>query len=234
MRILLVENDHTSAETLQRYLRTFYVVDLAITGHDALLSTDSTCYDLVLLSLKLPDIAGEEVYKGLRAKGLKTPILIISDKHETAGKVALLNMGASDYITKPCQVEEVRARIGLALRRECSCSEPSKIILGDLLLDPAARTVQRGDTLIDLRRKEFEVLEYLMRNQRQTLTRAMILENIWDSNENLWANVVDVHIKHLRDKIDRPFGIDSIKTVYGVGYKLVINEPSLALDIDKY
>lgn len=232
MRILLVENDTKSAIALQRYLKMFYVVDLAINGQNALHELDSTCYDLVLLSLKLPDITGEEVYKALRKKGLKTPVLVISDKHETAGKVALFNMGVSDYITKPYQMEEVRARIGLALRRECYCSEPGKIILGDLLLDPSARTVQRGDKVINLRRKEFEVLEYMMRNQRQTLTRAMILEHIWDSNENLWANVVDVHIKHLRDKVDRPFGVDSIKTVHGVGYKLVATEASSALSIE--
>jgi two-component system OmpR family response regulator len=96
--------------------------------------------------------------------------------------------------------------------------------LGNLSLDPAARTVHRGKILIDLRRKEFELLEYMMRNQRHTLTRAMILEHIWDSNENLWANVVDVHIKHLRDKIDRPFGSDLIRTVHGVGYKLETTE----------
>jgi two-component system OmpR family response regulator len=224
MRILLIEHDTKSAKILQQYLRSYYVVDLVPTAQEALINIAAVSYDGIVLCLKLPDIPGEEVYKTLRERGVKTPVLIVSSKVDTAGKVSLIDMGVSDYITKPYELEEVRARICSVLRRECSCNEPGKITLGNLSLDPAARTVHRGKTPIDLRRKEFELLEYMMRNQRHTLTRAMILEHIWDSNENLWANVVDVHIKHLRDKIDRPFGSDLIRTVHGVGYKLETTE----------
>jgi two-component system OmpR family response regulator len=129
-------------------------------------------------------------------------------------------MGADDYMTKPFSLDEVRARIRLAMRHHLPKVTSSTLTLSDLELDTSARTARRRNRSLELRRKEFDLLEYMMRNQGKTLTRPMILEHIWDMNENLWANVVDVHIKHLRDKIDRPYGSQMIKTVHGVGYKL--------------
>ena len=219
MRILVIEDNRHVARALQMGLRTQYAVDTAFSGSEGLMHAESTAYDVILLDLNLPDISGEEICTELRKNGNKTPILVLTGRDTLQDKVNLLDMGADDYLTKPFRLEEVQARIRVALRH--GNEQPNgELRVGDITLDPAARTVRRGDQPIVLRRKEFDLLEYMMRNPGRSLTRAMILEHIWDMNENLWANVVDVHIKHLRDKIDRPFGSHLIKTVHGVGYKL--------------
>ena len=221
MRLLIVDDNKQVAESLRRGLKSSYAVDVALTGQDGVMMAESAPYDAILLDLNLPDISGEDICASLRFNGLKTPIIVLTGRDVVQDKVDLLDMGADDYITKPFSLEEVKARIRLAMRhatKELTVNTTLK--LEDLELDPAARTVQRNDQQVELRRKEFDLLEYMMRNPGKTLTRPMILEHIWDMNENLWANVVDVHIKHLRDKIDRPFGSKIIKTVHGVGYKL--------------
>jgi DNA-binding response OmpR family regulator len=151
------------------------------------------------------------------------PIIVLSGRDLVKDKISLLDMGADDYMTKPFNLQEVSARLRAVMRRTDQ-STKTELIVGNLRLDPAGRTLKRKGTLIPLRRKEFDLFEYMMRHAGQTLTRAMILEHVWDMNEDLWANVVDVHIKHLRDKIDRPFGTTVIKTVHGVGYKLDTTE----------
>lgn len=220
MRVLIIDDNRQLAESLRRGLKGTYAVDVAFTGQEAVLMAESATYDAILLDLNLPDISGEDVCASLRFNGVKTPIIVVTGRDVVQDKVELLDMGADDYITKPFNLEEVKARIRAALRHGSKEPSITKLKLADIELDPAARTVRRHDQPVDLRRKEFDLLEYMMRNQGQTLTRPMILEHIWDMNENLWANVVDVHIKHLRDKIDRPFGSKLIKTVHGVGYKL--------------
>lgn len=224
MRILLIEDDHRVAKALQQGLRSSYAVDVATNGKDGLLDAATTNYDVILLDLNLPDFSGEEVCANLRKVGNKTPIIVLTGRDLTDDKVTLLDMGADDYITKPFKLEEVRARIRVALRHSGSNAVDPELQVSDLILNPAARTVRRGSQAIELRRKEFDLLEFLMRHPGQTMTRAMILEHTWEMNDHLWANVVDVHIKHLRDKIDRPFGTEMIKTVHGVGYKLEANE----------
>ncbi len=224
MRILIIEDNRPIAKAIHYELKSRYTVDVAYTGHRGLTYAESTPYDTILLDLNLPDLDGAEICRMLRSYNIETPIIIISGKDQIADKVNLLDMGADDYITKPFNFEELRARINVAVRH-ISNNKPGKlIIIEDLELDPVARTLVRCGQSIQLRRKEFDLLEYMMRYPNQTLTRTMILEHIWDMNENLWANVVDVHVKHLRDKIDRPFGSKLIKTVHGIGYKIETNK----------
>jgi len=220
MRILIIEDSKQIAESLSRGLRPAYAVDIALNGKEGIVQAESTSYDVILLDLTMPDVGGEDVCAALRFKGNTTPIIILTGRDSVQDKVELLDMGADDYITKPFNIDEVKARIRAAMRHRSHVPSSTSLTLDDLVLDPAGRTVHRGNKPVKLRRKEFDLLEYMMRNPGKTLTRPMILEHIWDMNENLWANVVDVHIKHLRDKIDRPYGSRLIKTVHGVGYKL--------------
>jgi two-component system OmpR family response regulator len=194
-----------------------------MTGNEGLRKAEQVSYDAILLDLNLPDISGEEVCTELRRRGLTTPVIVLTGRDLTADKVSLLDMGADDYMTKPFNLTEVSARLRAVMRRVGS-SNSKDLVVGDLVLDPAGRTLWRKGKPITMRRKEFDLFEYMMRHAGQTLTRAMILEHVWEMSEDLWANVVDVHIKHLRDKIDRPFGTQLIKTVHGVGYKLDISE----------
>lgn len=219
MRILIIEDNKTIAKAVKHNLKLFYAIDMVHTGKEGLLLAQNTPYDTILLDLQLPDISGEEVCQTLRRQNIKTPIIVISGKDQIIDKISLLDMGADDYLTKPFNIEELRSRINVALRHLDSSVPTGIITVTDLSLDPAARTVTRAGSLIKLRRKEFDLLEYLMLHPNQSLSRGQILEHIWDMNENLWANVVDVHIKYLRDKIDRPFGSMFIKTVHGIGYK---------------
>lgn len=220
MRLLLIEDDANVATALRQGLRNAYVVDIASRGKDGLLDAQSLAYDVILLDLNLPDVSGEEICRTLRKNNITTPIIVISGRDLTADKVSLLDMGADDYITKPFRLEEVKARIRVVLRKSARYSTKPILKVGSLELDPAGRAVHVGTQEVELRRKEFDLLEYLMRHAGQAVSRAMILEHIWESSENLWANVVDVHIKHLRDKIDRPFGTNMIRTIHGVGYKI--------------
>ncbi len=224
MRLLIIEDNQLIGQALRRGLKQSYAVDVVQTGQDGILQAGSTDYDLMLLDLDLPDMNGQEVCRRLRDKGVTAPILIVTGSAVFEDKIKLLDSGADDYITKPFSLEEVNARIRAALRRPASQAVSALLVAGDLELNPAARTVRRQDQTLNLRRKEFDILEYLMRSRGKTVTRSMIVEHIWDMNENLWANVVDVHIKNLRDKVDRPFHSHLIKTVHGVGYKLEATE----------
>jgi two-component system OmpR family response regulator len=220
MRVLVIEDNPIIAQALRRNFKTYYAIDICKNGKEGLLHAQTTAYDTILLDLNLPDISGEEICQELRSKGNTTPIIILSGKGEIKDKTSLLNMGADDYVTKPFNLTELRARINVAMRHTSNNSPAGKLYIDGLELDPGGRVVERYKERITLRRKEFELLELLMRHKGQTLTRSTILEHIWDMNENLWANVVDVHIKHLRDKVDRPYGTKLIKTVHGIGYKL--------------
>jgi two-component system OmpR family response regulator len=220
MRLLIVEDNAEVVAALRRGLRSSYVIDVASTGRDGLHQAEVGEYDLILLDLSLPDKDGREVCRELRASRSKVPILILTARSEVNEKVALLDQGADDYLTKPFSLEELKARIRALLRRDSPSVDSSNVAVGDLTLDTATRSVTRGEAAIKLRRKEFDLLEYLMRNAGKTVTRQMILDHVWDMNDSLWTNAIDVHIKYLRDKIDRPFGSHMIKTVHGVGYKL--------------
>lgn len=223
MRILVIEDNKPIALAIKHELKSFYSVDVVHTGGEGLTYAQATSYDTILLDLNLPDIDGETICRTLRKNKIKVPIIVISGKDQVQDKINLLDIGADDYLTKPFNIQELRARINAAIRQKSNPGQGSILTVDDLELDPSLRTVRRAGKLIRLRRKEFDLLELMIRYPGQTMTRKMILEHIWDMNENLWANVVDVHIKHLRDKIDRPFGSNLIKTVHGLGYKLETN-----------
>lgn len=223
MKLLIIEDNQLIARALESNLKDFYSIEISYEGMAGLNLARTSSYSVILLDLNLPDINGEEICRILRKEGIDTPIIVVSGNDQVIDKINLLDMGADDYVTKPFNIHELRTRINLAMRHASKNNRSGKLIVDDLILDPASHTVTRQGQLIALRRKEFDVLEYLMLNKGQTLTRIMIMEHIWDANENLWANVVDVHIKHLRDRVDRPFRSRLIKTVHGLGYKIESN-----------
>lgn len=222
MRVLIIEDNRRVAAALREALRTSYVVDVAHTGRDALENVNLNSFDIILLDLGLPDMNGQDVYQQLRERKVDTPVLIISGDDTIRSKVNILDMGADDYITKPFNSDELKARIRTAMRRHTGKAVQSVLVIGELELDPASRLVRHGGSQIDLRRKEFDLLEYMMHNPGRTLTRQMIVDHVWESSDGMWTNAVDVHIKYLRDKIDRPYKTHFIKTVHGVGYKLEV------------
>lgn len=222
MRLLVIEDNKAIAETIRYCLKDHFVVDTSNNGRDGLHFARVTSYDTILLDLNLPDINGGEICKILRKQGVVTPIIVVSGVGEVSDKVNLLTNGADDYMVKPFNIKELRARIDVALRRGSSQAYDKQgyLEIDGLILNPTQRSVSRYGRPISLRRKEFDLLEYLMRNHEQTLTREMILEHIWDRSDHLWDNVVTVHIKYLRDKVDRPYRTSLIQTVHGVGYKI--------------
>lgn len=225
MKLLLVEDNEYVIKALRRGLRTVYIVEVARTAAEALHKAETGVHDVIVLDLGLPDGDGLEVCQELQARLYPAPILILTARTSLTAKVALLDSGADDYVTKPFRLEELMARIRVLVRRESRATRSSTLQAADLVLDSARRSVTRSGTAIRLRRKEFDVLEYLMHHQGTVVTRAMIIDHVWDAGDNLWTNAVDVHIKYLRDRIDRPFGSELIQTVHGVGYKLSAGQP---------
>lgn len=227
MRLLVIEDNKAIAETIRYCLKDHFAVDTSNNGKDGLHFARVTSYDTILLDLNLPDINGREICRLLRKQGVLTPIIIVSGVNEVAEKVDLLTSGADDYMVKPFNIQELRARIDVALRRGSKhpYDKQGYLEIDGLILNPTQRSVSRYGRPISLRKKEFDLLEYLMRNNQLTLTRGMILEHIWDRSDHLWENVVTVHIKYLRDKVDRPYGTSLIQTVHGVGYKIVPSRP---------
>jgi len=229
MRILVIEDNRLIAKALTEGLKSDYKVDFTHSGRDGLAKATSTPYNLILLDLNLPDVSGEYICRTVRAGGIQTPIIVLTGRDALADKVAMLDYGADDYVTKPFSLEEIQARIRATLRHhQPGSSKSSKLTTGELTLNSANRSLTRQNKAIQLRRKEYDLIEYMMHHVNQSLTRAVIMAHVWNGNDNLWANVVDVHIKHLRDKIDRPFESNLIKTIHGVGYKLDITGKCVA------
>ncbi len=224
MRVCIIEDDKRLGKVLRKSFGSTYIVDIYESGRDAILHASSEVYDIILLDINLPDIDGLEVCRQLRQNNVTTPIIIITGNDGIKLKVSMLDNGADDYLTKPFSNEELKARIRAVLRRSSRAYSSGKIIAHDLELDPANRTVRRQGEVIPLRKREFDLLEYMMRNQGRTVTRSMIIDHVWTGTDTLWTNAIDVHIKSLRDKIDRPFGSRIIKTIHGIGYKLEIIE----------
>jgi len=218
MKLLLIEDNLRLSERITYYLGKSFVVETATTGKEgkakALLST----YSIIVLDLNLPDMNGHTICKELRAAKIDTPIIIISGINEADSRVALLESGADDYLVKPFDPRELIARIHAVFRRHQDGYNRHIIQVKDLTIDVNRRHVERAGTPISLRRKEFDILEYLVNNRGRAVTRNMILDHVWDTTKESWHNTVDVHIKYLRDKIDRPFESPLIKTAYGVGY----------------
>lgn len=220
MKLLLIEDNARLATSIKKNLTRHYVVDTAETGADGLLLATAHHYQLIILDLVLPDMSGNETCRKLRAAGVDAPILVLTGVREVEKKVTLLDSGADDYLTKPFNIRELEARLNALSRRLPVTYNPDIISAGSLILDHHKRTVTRNGQVIHLRRKEFDILEYLVRNRGRAVSRTMIMQHAWENGAESWNNTVDVHIKYLRDKIDRPFKQQMIKTAYGIGYML--------------
>jgi two-component system, OmpR family, response regulator len=220
MRALVVEDEPKMAALIRRGLvEEGYAADVARTGEEALWMARATPYDAIVLDLMLPGRNGLEVCKSLRESGVWSPILILTARDGVEDKVSGLDSGADDYLSKPFSFAELLARLR-ALTRRGPTERPSVLEVGSLRLDPATRQAWRGDNEIDLSAKEFSLLETFMRRPGDVLTRLDLLEHAWDYGYDNKSNVVDVYVRYLREKIDRPFGLDSIETVRGIGYRL--------------
>lgn len=219
MRILIVEDSTEIAHSLKQGLGRDYTVELTALGQEAIGLADQG-FAAIVLDLSLPDMSGAEVCKRIRSQGISSPILVLTANDEVMQKVELLDAGADDYLTKPFRLEELKARLRALRRRHKTKLSKNSLLVGDLELDVTTRRVRRGDIEIDLRRKEFDLLECLMRNTGQVISRGMILDEVWGADAEVWTNAIDVHIKYLRDKIDKPFPQPLIRTIHGVGYKI--------------
>lgn len=220
MRILIVEDDLNLARFIQKGLQEErYAVDVAADGEEGLLLATVNPYDLIILDIMLPKLDGLKLCNRLRNERKTTPILLLTARESIEDKVTGLDSGADDYLTKPFAFAELLARVRALLRRG-STQPAGRIKVLDLELDPVSHRVWRASKEISLTNKEFALLEYLLRNADQVLTRTAIIEHIWDIHYDSMTNIVDVHIKALRDKIDREFNPPLIHTVRGVGYVL--------------
>jgi two-component system, OmpR family, response regulator len=220
MRVLVVEDDVPMAAAIRRGLRTEGVVaDVAVRGEDALWMVGSTDFDAVVLDVRLPGIDGFETCRRLRESGVWAPIIMLTARDSVEDRVRGLDQGADDYLTKPFSLAELMARLR-ALARRGPVERPSELEAGDLRMNPATRQVWRGDTEIHLSAKEFALLEAFMRRPGEVLSRVELLERAWDIGYENRSNVVDVYARYLREKVDRPFGVQSIETVRGAGYRL--------------
>src|SRR5260221_873011 len=193
-----------------------YAADVEARGHEAVWRASEVDFDAVILDVGLPDISGFDVCRDLRGRGQWMPILMLTARDAVYDLVQGLDCGADDYVTKPFELDEVRARLR-ALMRRVPVARPAVLTVGDLVLDPAARTVRRGSADVSLSPREFSLVECFMRHPGQVLSRMQILENVWDSSRESESNIVDVYVRMLRDKIDRPFGRFTIRTIRGVG-----------------
>jgi two-component system OmpR family response regulator len=220
VRVLIVEDQPKLAGLLARGLREEgHAADVAGRGEDALWMALAAQYDAIVLDIMLPGIDGLETCRELRRQQVWTPVLMLTARDAIGDRVTGLDAGADDYLTKPFSFDELLARLR-ALTRRVPAERPVTVEVGDLRLDPAAHRAWRGATELDLSAKEFALLELLMRRPGNVLTRGQLLEGAWDMSYERRSNVVDVYIRYLREKIDRPFGSDTIETVRGVGYRL--------------
>ncbi|MEK7572121.1 MAG: response regulator transcription factor [Patescibacteria group bacterium] len=220
MRILLIEDQVHMALTIKETLEKSYIVEVAYTGEDGLSLAQNNMYDLIILDYIMPDINGLFICKHLRKNEVKAPILMLTAQLDIQKKVIALDAGADDYLTKPFSFDELQARIRALLRRKNTESGSNILTVGNLIFDLNKKVIKRDGQKISLRRKEQYLLEYLMRNAGYTITREMIFDHVWDSANESFSNIVDVHIKYLRDQIDKPFDKKMIKTVHGFGYKI--------------
>jgi two-component system OmpR family response regulator len=220
MKLLIIEDNQLLAAGLRGVLKQSFIIDIAHTGEQGIELASQADYGAIMLDLSLPDMRGEEVCQQLRRQGITVPIIIATGEKDPSRHVQLLDEGADDYITKPYNTDILQARLRALFRRSRSTPPSKRIIIKDLVIDPDSRHVERGGVSIYLRKKEFDILEYLARNRGRAVTRTMILNHVWESGRSGWNNTIDVHIKYLRDKIDKPFSSPLIKTAHGIGYML--------------
>jgi two-component system, OmpR family, response regulator len=220
MRVLVIEDEPKMAALVARGLREEgHAADVASRGEDGLWMANSAPYDAIVLDVMLPGLDGFATCRRLREQGTWAPVLMLTARDAVTDRVAGLDAGADDYLVKPFSFSELLARLR-ALVRRAPGERPTQLEAGDLHLDPAARRVWRGETELELSAKEFALLELMLRRRGHALSRSQILEGAWDLGFESRSNLVDVYVRYLRDKIDRPFGRQSIETVRGVGYRL--------------
>jgi two-component system OmpR family response regulator len=220
VRVLIVEDEVKLARLIRRGLRDEgMLADVALKGEDALWMAGSTEYDAIVLDVMLPGLDGFAVCRRLRSEDVWSPVLMLTARDAVEDRVAGLDGGADDYLVKPFDFSELVARLR-ALARRGPVERPTLLQAGDLVLDPATRRVCRDDAEISLSSKEYALLETFMRRPGQVLDRFQLLEHAWDSEYENRSNVVDVYVRYLREKVDRPFGVTSIETVRGAGYRM--------------
>ena len=220
MRVLMVEDEVRLAATVSRGLKAEgFVVDVVHDGVEGLEAAQARDYDVIMLDIMLPSLNGYDVCRSLRAAGVWTPVLMLTAKDGEYDQADALDLGADDYLTKPFSFVVLVARLRALVRRGAP-ERPAVLSVGDLTLNPAARLVQRADTVIELTPREFGVLQFLMRRGGEVVSKLEILQAVWDLNYEGDENVVEVYVGYLRRKIDQPFGRRSIQTVRGAGYRL--------------
>ncbi|HEX7794980.1 MAG TPA: response regulator transcription factor [Vicinamibacterales bacterium] len=219
MHALIIEDDHTIADFVARGLREAgFAVDVAGDGEEGLQVALEQSPDVAIVDLMLPRRDGLSVIDELRRRGRTTPVLILSARRSVDDRVRGLQAGGDDYLTKPFAFAELLARVQALVRRASRAPEPTTLTVDDLALDLLTRKVTRGGTVIELRPREFALLEYLMRNAGKVVSKTMILSHVWEYNFDPQTNIVDVLVSRLRDRIDRPFEKRLLQTVRGVGY----------------
>jgi two-component system, OmpR family, response regulator len=220
VRVLVVEDDVRMAAAIRRGLRfEGLVVDVASDGEQALRTVGATDYDAIVLDVMMPGLDGFETCRRLRLDGVWVPVLMLTARDAVEDRVRGLDGGADDYMVKPFSLAELTARLRALVRRG-PVERPTTIEVGDLRLDPSTREVWRGDAEIQLSAREFALLETFMRRPGHVFTQTQLLEAAWDLGYEQRSNVVEVYVRYLRQKIDRPFGVSSIETVRGAGYRL--------------
>jgi two-component system OmpR family response regulator len=225
MRVLIVEDEPKMAALIRRGMRAEGVnADVVGRGEEAVVQAGSSAYDAIILDVMLPGMDGFEACRALREQGTWSPVLMLTARDAIDDRVRGLDGGADDYLTKPFSFAELMARLR-ALARRGPVERPAILEVGDLKLDPATRRVWRGRSEIHLSAKEFALLETFMRRPGFVLSRSELLERVWDYDYENRSNVVDVYVRYLREKIDRPFGTATLETVRGAGYRLCTPVP---------
>lgn len=221
MRLLVVEDDPAIASFLAKGLKEAgFAVDHAASGGAALEMASSTTYDVAVVDLMLPGLDGLGLIEELRRRRIRVPVIILSARRSVDDRVRGLQAGGDDYLTKPFAFEELLARVQALIRRATGAAEPTRLAVGDLALDLVSRKVERGGRALDLRPREYALLEYLMRNPGRVVSKAMILSHVFDYSFDPRTNVVDVLVHRLREKVDKEFAMPMIHTVRGMGYVL--------------
>ena len=221
MRILLVEDDKGIVRFVKKgLLENSFSVEVATDGEEGLNSVLHMKYDLIVLDILLPKMDGREVLKKIRSMDIQTPVIFLTAKDSESDIVKGLNLGADDYLTKPFSFNELLARLQAILRRGKAVSSPSRSQVANLILEPDGHRVFREKVKIELTPKEYALLEFFMRHPGQIITRTMISEKVWDVHFDTSTNIIDVHVSHLRNKVDKDFEPKLLHTVKGVGYVL--------------
>jgi two-component system OmpR family response regulator len=226
MRVLVVEDEPKMASLIRRGLvEEAVVAEVVASGEEALLEAAGSDFDVILLDVMLPGIDGFEACRELRRRGIRAPVLMLTARDAVEDRVRGLDGGADDYLAKPFSFDELMARVR-ALARRGPVERDTTLEVGDLALDPATRRVTRSGVEVELSAKEFALLETFMRRPDEVLSRMYLLEQVWDYDYEHRSNVVDVYVRYLREKIDRPFATESIETVRGAGYRLCVPAPA--------